>query len=121
MTSLVVVVAVVVISAMEMKSSDLIVTVSPLSADQQIMQVVADLFSAGMETVKTTLLWMNVFMLRHPDVMAKVKAELDSVVGRSRMPSVDDLPHLPYTESALLEGMRRASIVPLATTHATTQ
>lgn len=90
-------------------------------SDQQIMQVVADLFSAGMETVKTTLLWMNVFMLRHPDVMAKVKAELDSVVGRSRMPSVDDMPNLPYTESALLEGMRRASIVPLATTHATTK
>lgn len=83
------------------------------------MQVVADLFSAGMETVKTTLLWMNVFMLRHPDVMQKVKDELDSVVGRHRMPSIEDIPHLPYTESTLLEGMRRASIVPLATPHAT--
>lgn len=80
-----------------------------------------DLFSAGMETVKTSVLWTNLYMLHNPHVMAKVKAELDAVVGRSRMPSIDDMSSLPYTESTILESMRRASIVPLATPHATTK
>lgn len=84
------------------------------------MQVMGDLFSAGMETIKTTLLWMNVFMLRNPDAMRKVQEELDQVVGRSRMPCIEDLPFLPVTETTILEAMRRSSIVPLATTHSPT-
>ncbi|XP_055683640.1 cytochrome P450 18a1 [Lutzomyia longipalpis] len=89
--------------------------------EQQIMQVIGDLFSAGMETIKTTLLWINVFMLRNTHVMKKVQEELDLVVGRSRLPRIEDLPFLPYTESTILEAMRRSSIVPLATTHSPTR
>ncbi|XP_026468203.1 cytochrome P450 18a1-like [Ctenocephalides felis] len=89
--------------------------------DQQIMQIIGDLFSAGMETIKTTLLWINVFMLRHPDAMKKVQEELDQVVGRDRLPRIEDLPFLPTTESTILEAMRRSSIVPLATTHSPTR
>lgn len=80
-----------------------------------------DLFSAGMETIKTTLLWINVYMLRNPDSMRRVQDELDQVVGRSRLPSIEDLPYLPITESTILEAMRRSSIVPLATTHSPTK
>lgn len=85
--------------------------------DTQIMQVMGDLFSAGMETIKTTLLWLIVFMLRNPEVKKRVQSELDSVVGRARMPNCQDLPYLPYTESTIMEVMRMSSIVPLATTH----
>jgi 26-hydroxylase len=85
--------------------------------DEQIMQVVGDLFSAGMETIKTTLLWLIVFMLRNPQAKKQVQDELDSVVGRSKMPKFSDLQFLPYTESTILEVMRISSIVPLATTH----
>lgn len=85
--------------------------------DEQIMQVMGDLFSAGMETIKTTLLWLIVFMLRNPDIKKQVQEELDTIVGRSRMPKIDDLQYLPHTESTILEVMRISSIVPLATTH----
>lgn len=85
--------------------------------DTQIMQVMGDLFSAGMETIKTTLLWLIVFMLRNPKVKKQVQDELDSIVGRSRMPSIEDLPYLPLTESTIFEVMRMSTIVPLATTH----
>lgn len=87
----------------------------------QIMQVIADLFSAGMETIKTTLLWINVFMLRNPEEMRRVQEELDQVVGRQRLPSIEDLQFLPVTETTILESMRRSSIVPLATTHSPTR
>lgn len=74
-----------------------------------------------METIKTTLLWINVFMLRNPEEMKRVQEELDQVVGRHRLPSIEDLPFLPITESTILESMRRSSIVPLATTHSPTR
>jgi 26-hydroxylase len=81
------------------------------------MQVMGDLFSAGMETIKTTLLWLVVFMLRNPNAKKQVQDELDSVIGRQRMPKFQDLQYLPNTESTIFEVLRISSIVPLATTH----
>lgn len=86
-----------------------------------MQQILGDLFSAGMETVKTTLEWCVVMMLHHPDAAKAVQEELDKIVGRSRMPSLEDLPYLPITESTILEVMRRSSIVPLGSPHATTR
>lgn len=74
-----------------------------------------------METIKTTILWMIVFMLRNPDAMKKVQEELDLVVGRERLPKIEDLQYLPVTETTILETLRRSSIVPLATTHTPTK
>jgi 26-hydroxylase len=85
------------------------------------MQILGDLFSAGMETIKTTLLWIFVFMLRNPDAMKRVQNELDQVVGRSRLPRIDDLRYLPITETTILEVLRISSIVPLGTTHSPTR
>ncbi|KAL4714130.1 hypothetical protein ACJJTC_008484 [Scirpophaga incertulas] len=87
----------------------------------QLKQILGDLFSAGMETIKSSLLWMFVFMIRNPDVKRKVQEELDSVVGRSRLPSMEDMSRLPYTETTILETLRMSSIVPLATTHSPTK
>lgn len=86
-----------------------------------MQQILGDLFSAGMETIKTTLEWAVVLMLHHPEAVRAVQEELDHVVGRSRMPALEDLPFLPVTESTILEVLRRSSIVPLGTTHATTR
>ncbi|KAJ9590643.1 hypothetical protein L9F63_016314 [Diploptera punctata] len=86
-----------------------------------MQQIIGDLFSAGMETVKTTLQWAVVFMLHNPEIAKAVQEELDEVVGRSRLPKLEDIPYLPYTESTLLEVLRRSSIVPLGTTHAATR
>ncbi|XP_072943520.1 cytochrome P450 18a1 [Epargyreus clarus] len=87
----------------------------------QLKQILGDLFSAGMETIKSSLLWMIVFMLRNPDVKRKVQEELDAVVGRERLPTIEDMPSLPYTETTILETLRMSSIVPLATTHSPTK
>ncbi|XP_012142656.2 cytochrome P450 18a1 isoform X1 [Megachile rotundata] len=89
--------------------------------DRQMQQILGDLFSAGMETVKTTLEWAIILMLHHPEAAAAVQEELDQVVGRSRMPALEDLPFLPVTEATILEVLRRSSVVPLGTTHATTR
>lgn len=65
--------------------------------DEQIMQIIGDLFSAGMETIRTTLSWLIVYMLRNPSTKLKIQEELDRVVGRQRMPTMDDKHLLPHT------------------------
>ncbi|KAL0108030.1 hypothetical protein PUN28_014950 [Cardiocondyla obscurior] len=89
--------------------------------DRQMQQILGDLFSAGMETVKNTLEWAVIFMLHHPEAAKAVQNELDEVVGRTRMPSLEDLPYLPLTEATIQEVLRRSNIVPLGTPHATTR
>lgn len=90
-------------------------------SELQIKQILGDLFSAGMETIKSSLLWMIVFMLRNPEVKQKVQEELDQVIGRERLPTIEDMPSLPYTETTIMETLRMSSIVPLATTHSPTK
>ncbi|XP_050537443.1 cytochrome P450 18a1-like [Daktulosphaira vitifoliae] len=91
-----------------------------LDPDRQIQQILGDLFSSSMETIKNTMLWAMVYMLNYPKVMAKVQDEIDSVVGRYKSPVLDDYPQLPYTQATLYEVLRKSSITPLGTTHATT-
>lgn len=92
-----------------------------MDPDRQIQQILGDLFSAGMETIKNTILWAMVYMLHYPDVMTRVQAEIDSVVGQDKSPVLDDYPRLPYTQATLYEVLRKSSITPLGTTHATTR
>ena len=57
---------------------------------------------------------------RYSEVQARVQAELDQVVGRHRLPTLEDQPHLPYVMAFFYEAMRFSSFVPVTIPHATT-
>lgn len=65
--------------------------------DEQIMQIIGDLFSAGMETIRTTLQWLVVYSLRFKSHIIEVQSEIDRVVGSSRMVQTEDMKNLPIT------------------------
>lgn len=44
--------------------------------------------------------------LLYPETQAKAQAELDAVVGHTRLPNFDDRPRLPYIDAILLEALR---------------
>lgn len=47
----------------------------------------------------------------------KVQAEIDSVIGSSRQPSLTDRENLPYTNAVIHEMQRMANIIPLNVVH----
>nr|QLC36614.1 cytochrome P450 1C2 [Kryptolebias hermaphroditus] len=81
---------------------------------------VADLIGAGMDTVSTALHWILLLLAKHPDIQTKLQELIDKVVGRNRLPSVEDRPHLPYLDAFIYETMRFTSFVPVTIPHSTT-
>jgi cytochrome P450 len=62
-------------------------------------------FQAGHETSATALLWWSWLMAAHPEVQARARAEVDTVLA-GRAPGADDLPALPWLGATLKEAMR---------------
>ncbi|KAL1740755.1 cytochrome P450 [Schizophyllum fasciatum] len=52
-------------------------------------------------------------IVNHPEVQARAKAELDAVVGPSRMPDFADRPNLPYIERIIQETFRFWPVIPV--------
>jgi len=91
-----------------------------------------NLFSAGSDTVRVSLSRavftesyvmkavssMSFFFLAlalFPQVQRRAQAELDLVVGRDRLPTLNDRPRLPYIEAFCKELMRWQMVTPMGT------
>jgi cytochrome P450 len=73
--------------------------------DRQLRDEAMTLFMAGHETTANTLGWAWFLLSRHPEVEARLHAELDEVLG-DRPPTLDDLPRLTYTDHVITETLR---------------
>ena len=51
-------------------------------------------------------------MLLSPDIQKKAQDELDSVIGRDRLPSFEDRARLPYVDAVCKEVLRWHPVVP---------
>jgi cytochrome P450 len=60
-------------------------------------------------------------MIAFPEVQRRAQAELDSVVGRDRLPIFADAPRLPYVCAIVREVLRWRPVVPLGLPHAAIQ
>ncbi|XP_078586162.1 cytochrome P450 2U1-like [Branchiostoma floridae x Branchiostoma japonicum] len=86
--------------------------------EENIMFIIQDLFTAGVETTVTTLRWGLLYMVLCPEEQQKVQAELDSILGTDHdVPTLAHRSQLPYTEATIMEILRIRAIVPL-TPHA---
>lgn len=52
-------------------------------------------------------------MVLCPDVQKRAQAEIDSVIGRDRLPTFEDRASLPYIDAIVRETFRWQPVVPL--------
>lgn len=57
------------------------------------------------------------YLLHNEPVIDKLKIELDKIVGRRRLPNLNDRSALPYTEAVICEILRIANVAPLGIVH----
>ena len=81
---------------------------------------VSDLIGAGLDTVSTALQWMMLFLVKYPHIQTKLQELIDQVVGRDRIPSMEDKSSLAYLDAFIYETMRFSSFVPATIPHSTT-
>ena len=73
--------------------------------------------AAGAETTSAVMAWFSLAMLAYPEVQARAQAELDAVVGRTRLPTFADYPHLPYIRATVKEALRWRPVDPVGLPH----
>ena len=73
--------------------------------DLQLRDEALTIFLAGHETTANALSWTWYLLSQHPEIEAKLHAELDAVLG-GRLPTTADVPQLPYAEMVISEAMR---------------
>lgn len=81
---------------------------------------VSDLIGAGLDTISTALHWILLLLAKHPELQTKLQKLIDKVVGRNRLPSVEDRGCLAYLDAFIYETMRFTSFVPVTIPHSTT-
>ena len=54
-------------------------------------------------------------------MQSRAQAEIDQVIGRSRLPAYSDRPNLPYVDAVCKELLRWRLVLPLGVAHATTE
>jgi cytochrome P450 len=59
-------------------------------AVEQLLYLCTDLLIAGSDTTSGTLSFALMYMVLYPEVQVNVQKELDDVVGRERLPSLND-------------------------------
>ena len=77
--------------------------------DKGVRDGVVSLFVAGTETTVTALSWLWVVLRSHPDVAARLTAEIEDVLGHAQ-PTRVHLPELRYTKMVLQELLRIYSV-----------
>jgi cytochrome P450 len=72
---------------------------------EQLIHELDGIVFAGHDTTAMTLTWIFYHLSRDPQIEAKLRAEIEQVLG-DRLPTLDDLEHMPYTEMVIQEALR---------------
>ncbi|XP_068086666.1 probable cytochrome P450 304a1 [Anabrus simplex] len=89
--------------------------------DNHLLLTGLDMVLATATALASTLTFLFHCLLHYPEVQKKIQAELDQVIGRDRIASIDDRQRMPYLEATLRESMRYVTPLPLSVPHLSTE
>ncbi|KAJ3813392.1 cytochrome P450 [Lentinula aff. lateritia] len=82
------------------------------------MAILASAFMiGGVETTAAIMQWFSALIPAYPEIQRKAHEELDKVVGRDRLPTVEDEKNLPYCHAIIKEVERCHNPFWLGTPH----
>ena len=74
-------------------------------SDRELRDESVTLYIAGHETTAVTLTWVWYLLSRNPQAVARLRDELDRVLG-DRLPTIDDYEHLTWSQHIVKEALR---------------
>ncbi|KAF9591199.1 hypothetical protein IFM89_002854 [Coptis chinensis] len=74
-----------------------------------VVMYAKEMIAKFLHTSSVTNEWAMAKVIKHPQVLLNIQNELDSVVGRNRMVTESDLPHLNYLRRADSRNILNAS------------
>ncbi|KAJ7571438.1 hypothetical protein O6H91_01G163300 [Diphasiastrum complanatum] len=74
--------------------------------DETIKAIIGDMVAAGTDTSSITSEWTLAELMQHPEIMHKVRNEIDGVVGYERVVEESDLDQFQYLRAVLKEVFR---------------
>jgi len=87
--------------------------------ENALKKAATSVISASYETTSAVLMVFVLAMVLYPNVQKRAQAEIDSVVGRERLPTFEDRVSLPYIDAVVRETFRWQPVSPLGVSHAT--
>ncbi|EKM49780.1 uncharacterized protein PHACADRAFT_265459 [Phanerochaete carnosa HHB-10118-sp] len=75
-------------------------------SDDELAYLTGSMFAAGSDSTATAISFVILAAASHPEIQAEVQAQLDSVVGKDRVPTFDDEKLLPLVVAFYLETFR---------------
>ncbi|XP_014208512.1 methyl farnesoate epoxidase-like [Copidosoma floridanum] len=83
----------------------------------QLVVLLKDIFSAGIETTSNTIGFTVAYLSKHPRSQSKIHRELDRVIGPSGLPRLAHKNSLSYLNATIAEVLRLANVTPTTVVH----
>jgi len=88
--------------------------------DDALMANCVDTFGGGSDSSANTISWTIAYLIKYPEIQKKLQQEVDKYLPKTKIPTLDDVPNLPYLNATIQEVMRIMPEIPLSIPHRTT-
>ncbi|KAG6917174.1 hypothetical protein DXG01_003610 [Tephrocybe rancida] len=89
--------------------------------EEGVRDTAGNTYSAGFDTTLSALMTAVIALVLDPVIQARAQAELDSVIGKNRLPEFSDRENLPYIQCIISETFRWGATTPVGVPHRLTQ
>ncbi|KAG8216714.1 cytochrome P450 [Butyriboletus roseoflavus] len=84
---------------------------------QALKEASGSAFVAASETSNSVLMTFFLMMVLNPAAQETAQVQIDAVVGKARLPTMEDRPLLPFVDAIYWETLRSSPVLPLSVPH----
>nr|BAK09423.1 cytochrome P450 [Postia placenta] len=89
--------------------------------DEGIRGTAAITYAGGFDTTLSALMTAMIALVADPAIQMRAQEEMDSVIGKDRLPTFEDRARLPYMHSIITETLRWGATTPVGVPHRLSQ